>query len=897
VKASQAKLSLGKNGRWVANLLALVILIMGACALSGAAQAQVTPPSIFNPPVPQQQEQQDTQPPSASTSDSPQQIPNMNQDTQGRTQRSLEDFDRTQNQNSANRLQAKPDKPTEFQQMVRVTTGRSLPIFGASIFSSRLPSTFAPVQNIPVTPDYVIGPGDELRIDTWGQVNQRGLFTVDRTGAISIPQVGAVHVAGLRFDQVTEFLRGQLGRVYRNFDINVNMGQLRSIQVFVVGQARRPGSYTISSLSTLLNAVFASGGPLPQGSVRDIQLKRNGKTVVDFDLYDMLLRGDKSKDVPLAPGDVVFIPPVGPQVAVVGSINVPAVYELHGETTIEQLLELAGGRTNTALGSKVRVERIYEHEMHSLVEVDLSKSGNMPLQNGDVVFIDAIVDQFKNAVTLRGNVANPGRYAWHPGMKISDLIPDKEMLITRDYWQKRSDLGQMPVLYKREQERDAEGNPIVRRYGNGRYPITGYFSQGDLSRTGSQQQQLEGAQDQSSNLNNNIQGQQDQSDYENNSQAQPNDFQNTLPGGVGQTSTSQQRQNNSPNDRRDTATTNTTTGGSSVGSALTGGSGQFPVKTKVTMAAPDINWSYAVIERQSKNDLKTSLLSFNLGKVILGGDQLQNLELLPNDVVTVFSTADLRVPTAEQTRFVTLEGEFVGSGVYSVLPGETLRQLLKRAGGFTPDAYLYASEFTRQSTKRVEQQRLKEYADQLDAQSAVDYSANNARSLSDRDAAAAAAATTQAQAVVARLRRAQPSGRIVLQLKPNSSGVDSLPDLALEDGDRFVVPRVPSNVNVEGQVYSASAFVYESDKQTRFYLREAGGPDRLADKSREFVLRADGSVLSRQYGNFDKAIIYPGDTIVIPQRLQARAILRNMVDIATIVGQFGLGLAAINVLK
>lgn len=767
-----------------------------------------------------------------------------------------------------------PEKPTQFQQMVIATTGRTLPIFGASIFSGVTPSTFAPVTNIPVTPDYVIGPGDELRLEVWGQVNQRGAYYVDRTGAISVPQLGTIHVAGLRFDQVTEFLRKQLGHVYRNFDLNVNMGQLRSIQVFVVGEARRPGSYTIGSLSTLLNALFASGGPQPQGSLRDIQVKRDGKTIVDFDLYDLLLHGDKSKDVPLASGDVIFIPPVGAQVAVAGSINNPAIYELRGETTIQQLLELAGGRTNIADGSKIKLERIYEHQMRSLVDVDIAKSETLPLQNGDIVTISPIVDRFKDAVTLRGNVANPGRYAWHPGMRISDLIPNKNMLITRDYWQRRNQLGQMTPAYEPQPELDAEGLPVRRPT---MYAIPQSTSQ-DRSRTGLQQT-TDGTQGQASSA----QEQSDSSQGQSSTQAQPNG---------GQTPSSQ------PDNtiRRETSTT-TTAGGSSVGSALTGSNGLFPVKTNVIMSAPDINWSYAVIDRQSGKDLKTSLLPFNLGKVVLDGDQSQNLELLPEDVVTVFSTADLRVPTSEQTRFVILEGEFVGAGVYSVRPNETLRQLLNRAGGFTPDAYLYGSEFTRQSTRRVQQQRLNEYADQLESQAATQTATSNAQALNERDAAAANAATLEARNAIARLRRAQPSGRIVLQLKPDSKGVDSVPDLALEDGDRFVVPRLPSNVTVEGQVYSANAFVYEPGRHTIDYLREAGGPDRQADKRREFVLRADGSVYSRQYGNFDKATIYPGDTIVVPPLLQQRALLRNLVDIATIIGQFGLGLAAINVLK
>ena len=319
---------------------------------------------------------------------------------------------------------------------------------------------------------------------------------------------------------------------------------------------------------------------------------------------------------------------------------------------------------------------------------------------------------------------------------------------------------------------------------------------------------------------------------------------------------------------------------------------QFRPRNDVRLNEPDIDWSYAVIERQSAQDLKTSLIPFNLGKVVLDGDPSQNLELLPGDVVTIFSDADVRVPSTQQTRFVRLEGEFVASGVYSVLPGETLHGLLRRVGGFTPDAYLYASEFTRESTRRVEQQRLGEYADELEAQVSNTTANNQARAISPTDSTAASASAAAAQNAIARLRRIQPIGRIVLDLKPNSSGIDSLPDLALEDGDRFVVPRVPDNVNVAGQVYSANAFVYTSGEHVIEYMKRAGGPDRQADRKRTFILRADGSVVSRQYDDVNRAAIFPGDTIVVPPNIDRRSILQRIVDIASIVGNFGIGIAA-----
>ena len=341
------------------------------------------------------------------------------------------------------------DSPTEFQQLVANSIGKQLPIYGVNLFRNP-PSTFAPLNLVPVTPDYVIGPGDELLIQAWGQVTLNSRFIVDRSGSIYIPQAGSMHVAGLSFGQVRDFLKSQMGRVFRNFDLNVNMGELRSIQVFVVGQARRPGSYTISSLSTIVNALFATGGPTPQGSLRHIQLKRGGNVVVDFDLYDLLQRGDKSKDVQLLPGDVIYIPPVGPQVAVAGSVNVPAIYELKSadNTTVGEILAVAAGQTNVASKDIVRLERVDEHRMRSITQIGLDQQGRgTVLHDGDLLELVAVVGQYKDAITLRGNVANPGRYTWRAGMRVRDLLPDKDSLITREYWLKRSQLGQPLLTY------------------------------------------------------------------------------------------------------------------------------------------------------------------------------------------------------------------------------------------------------------------------------------------------------------------------------------------------------------------------------------------------------------------------------------------------------------------
>jgi polysaccharide biosynthesis/export protein len=709
-----------------------------------------------------------------------------------------------------------PEPTIPFQQMVYESVGKMLPIYGASLFRNP-PSTFAPVDSIPVTPEYVIGPGDELLVQAWGQITLDGHYIVDRAGSIYIPQVGAVRVAGLPFAQITAYLHSQLGRMFRDFELNVNMGQLRSIQVVIVGQARRPGRYTVSSLSTLIDALFATGGPNSQGSLRHIELKRRGKLQADFDLYELLRTGNDSKDTQLLSGDVIYIPEAGPRVAVTGSVNTPAIYELKDQTSVDQAIVLAGGLDILASNQQVRIERIDNHHVRSVLDVALAnRGGDTLLCDGDVLEFTPIVDRFRDTVTLRGNVAVPGRAAWRPGMRIHDLIPNKESLITRDYWKRRSQLGSSTIDYL-PVPAGTEGTLDVADPSHAPHPALGATS--------------------------------------------------TLSAAAGAPSS------------------------------------LFKSRNDILLSAPDIDWSYAVIERQDKQDLTTRLLPFNLGRAVLDGNESDNLLLEPGDVVTVFSKADINVSQTQQTRYVRLEGEFASSGVYSVLPGETLRQLVIRAGGLTPKAYLFGASFTRESARRLQQERLTEYINQLELQSNQSAQATSAKAISDVDTAAALSSASSSRALIAQMRQLQATGRIVLESHPDSKGADTLPDLSLEDGDRFVVPDVPGNVNVEGAVYNQNSFLYDPRRRVGDYIWLAGGANRDADKKREFVIRADGSMLNRQYSSglwgdiFDSVRLFPGDTVVIPQLIDKRATLRNLLDISQIIGQFGLGAAAVNVLK
>ncbi len=723
---------------------------------------------------------------------------------------------------------------TEFQKYVQSSTGHLLPIYGASLFD-RVPSTFAPINQIAASPEYPIGPGDEIDLRVWGQVNFSQRLTVNPTGDIFLPQVGRINVVGLKFGQLQDAVRNAMGRIYRNFDLNVNMGQLRSMQIFILGQARRPGTYTVSSLSTLVNALFASGGPSNRGSLRKISLKRGNRLITTIDLYDLLLQGDKSSDVQLMSGDVIFIPEAGPRVAIDGSVESPAIFELKDDSSLAKLFSFAGGLTPVASGKRAILERVDDHATLHSEDVDLSQRGLEAThpQNGDIFRVLSVVPQFSRTVTLKGNVADPVRMPWHPGMKISELIPSKEALLTRGYWTLHNELltpeDRQSISKEQKQEASAE---------------------------------------------------------------RPSDQP------VGWMAAPQQ------SFREEARSTNA----DASLAAATENSGslvirQFNRKNDVQPMAPAIDWSYASIERLDPRDLSTHIIPFDLGKAVLDHDPLADLTLEPGDIVTILSEADVAIPRAEQTKYIRIEGEIKTAGIYSVNPGETLRDVVARAGGLTPNAYLFGAQFTRESTRREQQRRYSDFLDQLDRD--INQSAANlsGRLVSVERTATAQSSISDQRALVARLRQTAASGRIVLDVEPDSTGVNALPQIPLENGDRLFIPHTPSTVNVVGMVYNQAAFLYASDLRLGDYLHDAGGPSRYADRGRVFVIRADGSVVSRETrahlfsANFDSLRMYPGDTLVMPTNVLKTTLLRSLLDWSQVLSNFGIGAAAVNVLK
>jgi protein involved in polysaccharide export with SLBB domain len=346
-----------------------------------------------------------------------------------------------QNQNTTAALGALPALgQTQFQRFVQEATGRALPLYGYNLFDrGRFPS----LTDVPVPANYVVGPGDEIDLKIWGAVDVSLRLPVDRNGQITVPKVGPITVAGTPASALDAHLKKQVGRVFNNFELSATMGRLRSMQIFVVGQARNPGAYTVSSLSTLIGALFESGGPAANGSMRAVQLVRAGKTVTTLDLYKFIHAGVTSEDARLLPGDVIVVPPAGPRVAVTGATDTPAIFELASATeSISQLLSYSAGSQTLTTPHKALLERVNNRDTKTPREVQertLDDAGlSSTVRDGDLLTLFKISSQFANAVTLRGNVASPLRYSFKPGMRVSDLVPEAAALILPDYYSRKN---------------------------------------------------------------------------------------------------------------------------------------------------------------------------------------------------------------------------------------------------------------------------------------------------------------------------------------------------------------------------------------------------------------------------------------------------------------------------
>lgn len=720
---------------------------------------------------------------------------------------------------------------------------RELKQFGYDFFRNSL-QLAAAIETLPAGADYQFGPGDVLQLSMWGTINARYELTVDRNGDIVIPKVGVVRVWGLNVEQARSQVNSAIGRSFRNYEFNLTLGRLRSIQVFVVGEVETPGSYPVSSLSTVINALASAGGPTGNGSLRNIRVTRGGQVLAQVDLYDMLLSGDRSKDLRLQSGDTIFVPIIGPVAAVAGEVRRPAIYELKGKTVLPELLAMAGGVAASGYTGRIQVERLADNRSRVALDYEpkgesLEKAlGGVEIRDRDMVKVFPMQDAMRQIVSLKGNVVHPGEYQLRPNMHLLDLIPSTNELLPESYLDSVEITRLTPPDYRRELitvslrralAGNAADNPLLQEQDTVKV----------FSRWEKEERPKVGV---------------------NGAVVNPGVY-DFYPG--------------------------------------------MSVRDLVTAAGSAKRYAYlerAELSRIIVNSEKaeSTRMQLDLGKA-LAGDPQHNLLLQGDDVLIVRSVTDWIDAT---DKFVKLKGEVRFPGVYSVARGERLSSVIARAGGYTDKAYLRGAKFTRRSARIIQQKRMDEVI------------ARTERELLQKQAAASTIAASRDELEATRssldtmlrqlelLKSKKAEGRIVISLARLEELTKSNFDLEVEGGDELEIPARPGSVNVLGQVYNPTSFVYLPERNIDAYLQLAGGATNDAEAAEMYVIRADGSVYSRQqsafgikwneegrrwsFGSFLSAELEPGDTLVVPQKIDRIAWVREIKDLTQILANVAL---------
>jgi polysaccharide export outer membrane protein len=786
-----------------------------------------------------------------------------------------------------------------LQAVPRPTTPRR---FGSEVFDNGTREPQLIPMDLPVGPDYVVGPGDGLSVDLWGSVSQRFFRTVDREGRISLPEAGPVLVSGRNLADVQQDLQRILRTEFRDVSAEVSLARLRTIRIYEVGDVANPGAYDISSLSTPLNALFAAGGPTPKGSLRIVKHYRGKQLVEEVDLYDLLLHGVKSDMARLDNGDTVLVPPVGPQVTVEGMVRRPAVYELKDEKNLAAVLELSGGLLPTAALRHIEVQRLVTHEKQTMLSLDIPEAGDsaevtkkleaFEIKDGDRIRIFPIASYNQDAIYLDGHVIRPGRYSYHENMRVTDVIASYKDLLPEpsmnyaeiirlnppdfhptvesfDLADSLTNPAQAPLLHPMDTVRvysrfDFENPPIVSVWGDvrapGTYRTSGQIRLGDavyLAGGLAPDAQKEDAQVFrylpdgkfkifSVNLSQALAG-----DPTENIVLQPRDrlLIHRNPDAVDPATVYIQGEVSRPG--RYPLTTNMT-----IADLIQVGGGLKPGAD--TSTADLTHFQYAnqsALTAQHESISISSALSKGSGVavVIHNGDVL-TVRQLPgwNDL-----GASIRV-----------KGEVKNPGTYGIRPGEKLSSILERAGGFQPDAYAYGAVLRRVQVREIEAKdqdqmilRVKDEQSNLQLLPESDPEKKRAKDL----------ALQQWQTALEQLSSNPPTGRVAIRISGDiHQWQDTAADVDVRAGDSIEIPKKPSYVMVTGQVYNPTAVSYRPGKSANWYLGQSGGPTQLANKKAIFVIRADGSVLSSSQGIWGgdslSAELRPGDTVVVPEK-------------------------------
>lgn len=699
-------------------------------------------------------------------------------------------------------------------------TLKSLNVFGYSIFRQKSPSTFAPSNSITVPGDYLININDEIKIMLWGRINEEYSLKVQKDGSIKIPRIGPVFVSGLNFETMRKNITDQLGTI-EGVNVNVSLGELRTIGVYIVGEVKVPGFYAVSALSNITNALFLSGGPTSTGSLRNIQLKRNGKTISKIDFYDFLLSGNDNSSLRLQSGDVILVPIVEKMAAIAGNVRRSAIYEIDKNTSLENLINLSGGLTPGAWTNKIQISRFKDNQFHVILDVD-SLSAKIPdikIMDGDLVSIFPVISKEINAVYLQGNVIRPGKYEYKPDMKISDIIHDYQDLLAETYFD-------YAVVYR--QEPPSFLNRII-----------------------------------AFNLRNVI----DDVNSDDNMFLKPKDqimiynkdfFEPT----------------------REVA----------INGAITN-PGNFKLMENMKIrdlilqaggltdeASPERGELYrrhsAVNEK-----IKTEKIDFSVSGAMIN-DPNNNLPLYKGDIISIRTKMGW-----EKRRTVTLDGQINYPGNYVLFENENLGDLINRAGGFKEDAYVAAAVFTRKSVKTLEIQRKEEYSKNLESDM-MKLSVEKAA----KDEGDANSILAQKMMLKNEIDSTKSSGRVVIDL----TNLNKYSDFQLEDGDILFIPRKLNTVSVIGEVFNPTTFKYDPVHSTvEQLILSAGGFKGNADIKNVYVIKANGSIITRKDNHFSKYPLAPGDAVVVPQKIDYINANKRFVETAGAVANFATGLMAV----
>ena len=707
--------------------------------------------------------------------------------------------------------------------------------FGYELFSKDN-STLQDVADIgPVPSNYVLGPGDLIRVQLFGNVNNIYEYEVSRDGSFSLPEIGPLIVAGLTFQELRAELNKLIQEAFIGTQASITLGLLKTINVYVLGDVIRPGSVIVNGLQTMVDALYKSGGISPIGTLRDIQLKRDGNVISTLDAYDLLVKGDMSGNSRLQAGDVIFVPPVGKVVSITGAVKRPAIYEVKEDSNLSELVRLAGGLTPEASPDEAKLERIDGKSQRHLISVNLSDmhTSKMQINSGDILIIPEVTPEIKNIVELSGHVHRPGNYPWYQGMKITDLLRSIHEL------KDGADLNY--ILIRREDELGGKVRVLSADLSAALESPTGEFDvelkSGDkvsvITNSYNRQSVIQ-------SLINEI------------------ELQATFDFPIQKASIN--------------------------GSVRSPGDYPLEIGMKVSdliRAAGYLSQDAYVVEAEltrslSKNNSKDiEIININL-EALLRGDKTSDLSLKEGDEIFIKSN-----PSLNSDLSISLEGEVKFPGDYRFKRGETLNDVIRRAGGFTDFAYPKGILFLRESIKEKEKEQISDLIQRAEADIAQQ-SINGSETLD------------LSQDILDKLNNFEAIGRLVVNLSRDLSLSDNI---VLEAGDRILIPNVSQTVTVIGETQQNTSHIYRKGLTRNDYIDLSGGLTRRADKKLIYVVRANGEVNINSYSKLlvkrRNIQIEPGDTIIVPTKIDTENNLTLWTNVTQIVYQGAVALAAI----